>query len=189
MRLLPLPPESLSPELLQVHEGITRLVSKSQRHIEILDANGGLIGPFTAFMHFPRFGIPAAIFQRTLSTESRLPPKIREVTILTVGAHFNARYELYAHELTGADVGLSPTQVSTLASGGCPADLNEEEAIAHRVAQCLLQGRILPGSTYDLAQRLLGPDGVGELAYLVGGYCLISVLLNCFDVPVPAGDR
>ncbi|MEZ0214776.1 MAG: hypothetical protein ACAH27_17795 [Xanthobacteraceae bacterium] len=28
-------------------------------------------------------------------------------------------------------------------------------------------------------------DGVGELAFLVGGCSLISVVLNCFDMPAP----
>lgn len=189
MRLPPLPPESLSPELLQIHEGIVKLVSQSQGHIDILDANGGLIGPFPAYMHFPSFGVPAALFQRALNSEAKLPKRVREVAILTVGARFGARYELYAHELTGADVGLSPSQISTLASGGCPPDLSEEEMIGHHVARCLSAGRILPQSTYDLANRLLGEAGVGELAYLVGGYCLISVLLNCFDVPLPGGEH
>jgi len=185
MRLSPLPPESLSPELLQVHEGIVKLVSQSQGHIDILDSNGGLIGPFPAFLHFPQFGIPAILFQRAINTEARLPRRLREVVILAVGAHFGSRYEVYAHELTGADVGLSASQVSTLASGGRPDDLSEEEAIAYDVTRCLVGGHILPNSTYDLATELLGKDGVGELAYLVGGYCLISVLLNCFDVPCP----
>jgi len=181
-------PESLSPELLHIHEGIVKLVSHSQEHIDILGSNGGLIGPFPAYMHFPQFGIPAALFQRALSSEARLPKRVREVAILTVGARFGSRYELYAHELTAADVGLSPSQISTIASGGRPNDLSEEEAIGYDVAQCLVAGRILPTSTYNLAHRLLGADGVGELAYLVGGYCLISVLLNCFDVPVPGGE-
>jgi len=189
MRLPPLPPESLSPDLLQIHEGIVGLVSHTQEHIDILDANGGLIGPFPAYMHFPEFGIPAALFQRALNSEARLPKRVREVAILAVGAQFCSRYALYAHELTGADVGLSQSQISALASGSRPNDLSEEEAIAFDVARCLVHGRILPNSTYELATRRLGAAGVGELAYLVGGYCLISVLLNCFDVPVPGGDR
>jgi 4-carboxymuconolactone decarboxylase len=31
----------------------------------------------------------------------------------------------------------------------------------------------------------LGVNGAAELIYLVGLYCLVSVTLNGFDVPVP----
>lgn len=185
MRLPPLPPEALSPELREVHDGIVKLVAGSQQHIKMLDEQGALIGPFPALLHFPRFGIPAALFQRALNTEARLPNAVRQVVILAVGASFGARYELYAHEITGADAGLSPAQIATLAAGGRPVDLSETQAIAFDIAQCLLSRHALPSSTYESGKRLLGADGVGELAYLVGGYCLISVLLNCFDVPVP----
>jgi 4-carboxymuconolactone decarboxylase len=185
MRLPPIPPESLGPELREVHDGIVKLVAGSQEHIVMQDSQGALIGPFPALLHFPRFGVPAALFQRALNTEARLPNAVRQVAILAVGASFGARYELYAHEITGAHAGLSPSQIATVASGGRPADLSEEQAIAYDIAQCLLSKRTLPTSTYERGKELLGADGVGELAYLVGGYCLISVVLNCFDVPVP----
>lgn len=188
MRLPPLLPETLSPELREVHDGIVSLVSRSQEHIKMLDSQGALIGPFPALLHFPRFGIPAALFQRAVDTEARLPNNVRQVAILVVGASFGARYELYAHEITAAHAGLSPSQIATLAAGGRPTDLSEEEAIAYDAARCLVSGRILPTSTYERASELLGKDGVGELAYLVGGYCLVSVLLNCFDVPVPGAE-
>jgi len=29
---------------------------------------------------------------------------------------------------------------------------------------------------------------VGELTFLIGGYCLISMVLNSFDVPAPDTD-
>lgn len=185
MRLPPLPPETLSPELREVHDGIVSLVAQAQEHIVMLDSQGALVGPFPALLHFPRFGIPAALFQRAIETEARLPNALRQVAILTVGANFGARYELYAHEITGVHAGLSPSKVATLASGNRPPDLSEEEALVYDIAQCLLSRSILPSSIYERGKQLLGPDGVGELAYLIGGYCLLSVLLNCFDVPVP----
>ena len=113
---------------------------------------------------------------------------VREVAILTTGAHFNARYEIYAHEIMAGVAGLSASQIATLAISARPADLRPEEAIAHEVATALVRGQVLPASTYARAVALLGPDGVGELAFLIGGYCLIAMALNCFDAPVPDSD-
>jgi alkylhydroperoxidase family enzyme len=188
MRLPPLLPDTLSPQLREVHDGIASLVAQKQDRIVILNEQGALIGPFPPMLHFPQFGVPALLFQRALAAEARLAKTVREVAILTVGAAYNARYELYAHEITAAQVGLSPAQVATLAAGGRPTDLSDEEAIAHDVAKALVSGHILPTSTYDRAVQLLGRDGVGELAFLIGGYCLIAMILNCFDVPVPGAD-
>jgi alkylhydroperoxidase/carboxymuconolactone decarboxylase family protein YurZ len=188
MRLQPLLPETLSPELRQVHDEIAGLVARTQERIVVLNAQNALIGPFPAMLHFPQFGVPALVFQRSLSSEARLPKKVREVAILTVGAAFGARYELYAHEITAAEVGLSRSQIATLAAGDRPSELNDQEAIAYQVTRVLATGRILPSSTYARALEVLGRDGVGELVFLIGGYCLIAMLLNAFDVPVPDAD-
>lgn len=188
MRLQPLLPENLSPELRQVHDEIAALVARSQERIVVLNEHNALIGPFPAMLHFPQFGVPALVFQRSLSTEARLPKTVREVAILTVGAAFGARYELYAHEITAAEVGLSRTQIATLAAGELPSELNDEETIAHEVARVLSAGRILPSSTYARALEVFGPDGVGELVFLISGYCQIALILNAFDVPVPDAD-
>ncbi len=185
MRLPPLLPETLSPRLREVHDGVASLVAQTQERIVIADERGALIGPFPAMLHFPQFGVPALMLQRALAAEARLPGKVREVAILSVGAAYGARYQLYAHEITAAEVGLSPAQVATLAAGERPTDLSEQEAIAHDVSRALVSGQILPTFTYARAIRLLGCEGIGELAFLVGGYCLIAMVLNCFDVPVP----
>jgi len=46
----------------------------------------------------------------------------------------------------------------------------------------------VPASTYEHAVGLLGRDGFAELVFLAGGYGLIAMLLNAFDVPVPDAD-
>lgn len=188
MRLPPILPENLSPQLRELHDGIASVVTQKQSRIVIVNEQGGLIGPFPAMLHFPQFGVPALMFQRALAAEARLSKTVREVAILTVGATYGARYELYAHEITAAQVGLSTSQVATLAAGGRPANLSDEESIAYDVAKSLVSGHILPASTYDRATQLLGREGVGELVFLIGGYCLIAIVLNGFDVPVPGAE-
>ena len=188
MRLPPLNPEALAPDLRHVHDEIARLMTRSQPRVVAVDKGGALVGPFPAMLHFPQFGVPALAFQRALSVEARLPKRLREVAILTVGAALGARYELYAHEITAADVGLPCDQIAALAAGTRPATLSDEELIAHDVARVLAGGRILPTATYARAVELLGKEGVGELVFLISGYCSIGILLNAFDVPVPDCD-
>ena len=70
-------------------------------------------------------------------------------------------------------------------AGQRPTDLAREEAIAYDVASALVDRGVLPELTYHLAVQTFGQHGAAELIYLVGLYCLVSVTLNGFDVPVP----
>lgn len=185
MRLPPLNPDALDPERRAVHDTVVALMVRNQPQIVAQDENGALVGPFAAMLHFPHLGVPALRFLAALGTEARLPAAVREVAILTTGARFNARYEIYAHEIMGAVAGLTASQVATLAIGERPGDLRPDLAVAHDVARALSGGQYLAASTYRRAVELLGHEGMGELVFLIGGYSLIAMVLNGFDVPIP----
>lgn len=185
MRVHSLPPDTLGPELRQVHDEIANLVGRSQGRVVMIDAQGALTGPFPPMLQHPQFGIPALTFLRSLDTHATLDKAVREVAILTVGAAFGARFELYAHEIMAAAFGLSPDVIAALAAGGRPDGLTGQQAIAHDVALSLVTGHIVPASTYRHAMHLLGRDGVAELFFLIGGYSLIAIILNGFDMPAP----
>lgn len=185
MRINPLQPETLSPEIRYVHDEIANLVGNSQSQVTMVDASGALLGPFIPMLKYPQFGVHALSFLRTLDTQATLPKVLWEIVILTVGGFYGARFELYAHEIMAEAFGISKNIIATLASGGHPNGLDEKETIAHDIAYALVRGKIIPDSTYMHAVSLLGQDGVAELYFLIGGYSLIAVILNGFDIPAP----
>ncbi|GAO44677.1 carboxymuconolactone decarboxylase family protein [Flavihumibacter petaseus] len=185
MRIKPIPPEQLNEELRNVHEAIANLTGHRQSQVKMTDEHGALLGPFAPMLHYPQFGIPALSFLRAIDAQATLDRRVREVVILTVGAAFDARFELYAHQITGAAVGLAAGTIATLAAGGHPQELNEQEHIAHIITNALVRGHTIHDSTYNQATAILGKDGVAELFFLVAGYCLIAVILNGFDMPAP----
>lgn len=185
MRVSPLPPDTLGTELRQVHDEIANLVGRSQGQVSMIDAQGALTGPFPPLLQYPQFGIPALTFLRSLDTYATLNKAVREVAILTVGAAFGARFELYAHEIMAAAFGLSPDVIAALSAGGRPYGLTGQQTVAHDIAHSLATGHIVPESTYRQAVNLLGRDGVAELFFLIGGYSLIATILNGFDIPAP----
>jgi hypothetical protein len=63
--------------------------------------------------------------------------------------------------------------------------LTKAEAVAYDFTSALVNGGVLPELTYKAAVREFGVEGAAELSYLVGLYCLVSITLNTFDVPVP----
>ena len=55
--------------------------------------------------------------------------------------------------------------------------------MAYDVASALVRGSTLPELLYQSVRT--SKEGNAELINLVGLYCLVSVILNGFDVPVP----
>jgi len=146
---------------------------------------GALMGPWNPWLHEPRIG--GAIWQLTkaMTMEASLPDPVRQIAILVTGAHFNAAYEIYAHVAVAKKDAMSNERLATLVSGSRPNDLSKEEGVGYDVAYALVNGGVLPEPAYRLAVDTFGQHGANELIYLVGLYCLVSVTLNGFNVPVP----
>jgi hypothetical protein len=85
--------------------------------------------------------------------------------------------------------GLSEEKVADIVAGRRPADLTREEAVAYDFATTLVTGGVLPEPTYRTAVEQFGTQGAAELSYLIGYYCMVSVTLNTFDVPVPEAQH
>jgi 4-carboxymuconolactone decarboxylase len=101
---------------------------------------------------------------------------------------FRAAYEIYAHVLVAELGGLPDDNLATIVAGQRPSDLTLKEAVAYDVASALVSGGVLPELTYRQSVRAFGEEGTAEIINLVGLYCMVSVTLNGFDVPVPEVD-
>ncbi|MFT3796019.1 carboxymuconolactone decarboxylase family protein [Flavobacterium sp.] len=185
MRAAPLPPAEMNPEVRYVHDEVVNLVTRSQGPVSMVNPEGALIGPFPPMLRHPQFGIPALAFIRSLDNHATLPKKLKEVAILTVGAVFGSRFELYAHKIMAEHFGFSKTAVAYLASGYRPAELDEAESLAYQVANTLANGSTLSDSLYTRSIEVLGEEGTAELIFLIAGYAMLAMVLNGFDVPIP----
>jgi 4-carboxymuconolactone decarboxylase len=185
MRLPIIPPAELSSEQKPLYDDMRAGISKNfQGFINIRD-DGALLGPWNPWIHEPEFGRPVWELTKAMVSKPSLPPAVREVAILVTGAHFKSAYELYAHVIVAEHRGLSDEKLATIVAGQRPVDLTRQEAVAYDVASALVGGGVLPELTWRAAIEQFGQHGAAELSYLVGLYCLVSVTLNTFDVPVP----
>jgi 4-carboxymuconolactone decarboxylase len=188
MRLPPIAPSDLSPEQETLFEDMRAGVAAKYGGFITHCDDGAMLGPWNAWLHDPELGRAFWTVTQAMTKARRIPDAARQVAILVVGAHFGAAYEIYAHGAVAAAAhGMSPRRIATLAAGGRPEDLDDDEAVAHDVAKALLCGGVLAEPLYVLALDRFGQLGVNELIYLVGHYCFVSITLNGFAVPVPAG--
>jgi 4-carboxymuconolactone decarboxylase len=185
MRLKPLRPDELTAEQETLYASISKGIESSLQGFTAKQPDGALVGPFNAMIHFPELGKSLWDYNVALAKHGALPKSVRETAILVVGARFTARYEIYAHERVARTAGMTERQIAAVSSGQRPADLSGEDSIAYDIAAVLVRGAQLPESLYLVGKQQFGDKGLAELIQLIGCYCLVSVLLNAYDVPVP----
>jgi len=185
MRLPIIPPAELNAGQKPLYDDMRQGIAASfQGFVNVRD-DGALLGPWNPWIHEPDFGKPVWELVKAMATRPSLPATVREVAILVTGAHFRSAYELYAHVIVAERRGLSDEKLATIIAGQRPTDLTRQEAVSYDVASALVNGGVLPELTWRAAVEQFGPHGAAELSYLIGLYCLVSVTLNTFDVPVP----
>jgi len=154
---------------------------------EVINADGGLIGPFNAFVHAPGVGKHISALDGRLRFKSSIERRLLELMIITVDAAWKAEFEWWAHAQMAREHGVSDAIVAAIARGAEPPFGAEDEHVIYTVARELTRTGRLGQDDYDTAQRLLGDAGMVELVATCGYYTLISYLLNAFDVPLPPG--
>ena len=185
MRLPLIPPATLTPDQKPLYDDMKSGIETNFKGFRAVADDGTLIGPWNPWLNFPKMGGPVWDLVKAMSSSPTLPKPVREVAILVTGARFNAAYELYAHVLVAELRGLDDDKIATIVADQRPSDLTPDEGVAYDVTASLLNGGVLPQLVYDKAVKHFGAYGAAELIYLIGLYCMVSMTLNGFDVPVP----
>jgi len=185
MRLPLIAPADLTDQQKPLYEDMKKGIASDFSVFKTVAADGALMGPWNPWLHEPRIGGAIWELTKAMTAEATLPDPVRQVAILVVGARFDAAYELYAHIAVAETEGMGLDRLATLCAGSRPADLSPEEGCAYDVAYALTGGGTLPEPCYTRAVALFGQHGANELIYLVGLYCMVSMTLNGFNVPVP----
>ncbi len=157
------------------------------REGRLVNDQGGLHGPFNAFVHAPTVGRRLGELGRTLRFETSIERRLLEMAIITVGAWWKAEFEWWAHAQMARDNGVSDAVVEAVGRGEDPPFEAEDERTVYALARQLMQTGRVDDATYGNARELLGDAGLVELVSLCGYYATISFLLNAFEVPLPPG--
>ena len=146
----------------------------------------GLIGPFGVWMHAPDVGKAMSALGGKVRFATSLPNNVSEVAICTTGAFHRAKFEFAAHRGLAIRAGVDEVALDRIAAGEPPGLVGDEGA-AYAVARELLHDHAIAAATYADAVARFGPRGMVELITTVGYYCLVSLMLNGFQVGVIDG--
>ncbi len=144
-----------------------------------------LIGPFNPLLYSPMLGQGFMDYLAAERKHTTLSAKVREVIILSVGAVWQAAYELYAHTAVAEKAGLDAETVRVLAAGRSPEALPDDQRIAHEFSRRLAAEHQIDPGLYVEVEKTFGRKGVVDMVHLVSLYMGTSAMLNAFAVPVP----
>lgn len=165
--------------------------SEDQKRIadSIAGTRGSIRGPFGPWLHSPGLADPAQGVGAFLRYGSKMPANLRELAICTVGQHWQANFEWFAHAPIAIDEGVDAGAIELLRTGQKPAPLTDDEQLVHDLATEIINSGRLSDDSYKKGVAALGDELMVELVGLCGYYTLISFTLNVFQVPVPDGEE
>jgi len=184
MRLPLLLPAALTAKQRRLYKAFEEVTQAEEyQGFEVKNPAGAFVGPWAVLLHFPELAVPLGQFIGVAQKLDGISERARQVVILTLGAHLNAAYELYAHAPLAARAGLRSDQIAALSAGARPADLGEDELLAADLASALTRGGPVPGPLYDTAFAKLGQDALNAVVFITIHYLALGTLLNAYDVP------
>lgn len=157
------------------------------RTFDLVDADGGLTGPFNAMLYAPALGQTLQALGTAVRYATALSARARELAVLEVAAAWDSEFERYAHEAVGRAVGLTEPELDAArAAADVPLTDAYERAVV-TTTRTLARSGDLDDATYASAFDILGPVALVELTTLVGYYATLALQLRVFRVAAPRG--
>jgi 4-carboxymuconolactone decarboxylase len=174
MRLPKLSYEQLSPEQKKVWDEVVAGPRKKMH------------GPFFAWLHSPELlsrGQNLGLYARFLSS---LPPRLSELCILIMSAHWKVAGEWFDHSPIALDLGVDADALEALRKGEPAKFKRTDEITMYEFAQELLHKRDVSVATYKRTKDVLGERGVLDVVAVLGYYSFISMTMKAFAI-MPEG--
>lgn len=150
-------------------------------------------GPFFIWLHSPELlsrGEKLGLYSRF---QSSLAPRLSELCILIMAAHWRCGGEWIDHAPIARGHGVDAAALEALRRGQPAQFTQADEAVIYEMAQELLTTREVSDATYARAKDILAERGVLDVVAVLGYYSLIAMSMKTFaqkpeGVPDPFAD-
>ena len=183
-RLPPMQPPDLDVDQQALFDAIASTRIKILPKDALFDTDGGLRGPWNAEVLSPALGKHLEQLASAVRHENSLEPRLYEVAILVVGAHWQSQFEWFAHERIARKAGVAEAAFPLMRELR-PAEqlrgvLEDDEAAVYALALELVQTRRVCATTYRATRAALGGDDkkMADLCMTMGCYHAVSNILN-----------
>ncbi|MEY4872602.1 MAG: hypothetical protein RLZZ563_1932, partial [Pseudomonadota bacterium] len=144
-------------------------------------------GPLRVWLTSPGLADTAQALGAFCRFGTSLPPRLSELAILVTGAFWTSGFEWAVHAPIAQKAGLSDAVIEAIRIGQTPDFVHEDEAIIHTFATELHRDHKVHPATYARAIAAFGEQAVVDLVGILGYYTLMSMTINAFEMPLPAG--
>ncbi|WP_436529741.1 carboxymuconolactone decarboxylase family protein [Actinoplanes sp. HUAS TT8] len=186
MRLGKLLPEQLDAEQRAVYDAIAGGPRASGSAFRLVDADGGLEGPFNAMLLQPGLGGALQELGSAVRYRTAMTTRAREIAILTVARVWGSDFERYAHEAVAAVAGFRASELRALRTGDGVAFPDPADRLILDLSTALAERGDLTDDEFDAAREALGMPVLFELTTLIGYYSTLALQLRVFRVEAPA---
>jgi 4-carboxymuconolactone decarboxylase len=175
-RLEPLPVDQLTPEQKRIHD----LVIGSRKKLG---------GPFAVLLRNPPLADAVRQVLHSMREHGTLDKRLYELLVLTVVRHWSASYAWAVHEAPARAAGLDGAVIDAILARRRPTFTKPDEQAIYEAATSLLEDKKLSDAAYANLIKQFRLDKTIDIIALVGLYCMISTVINGFEVPTPNGER
>jgi len=149
----------------------------------------GLQGPSGIGLYSPKAAEHARALNRYLRFETGLPPRVREIAILTTAREMDSQFEWAAHEPEARKEGVEGRVIDIIKHRMPTAGLEETDAAVIELGRQIFRDRKVTSDTFAKAKALFGANKLVELVMLMGNYAGTAALLTAVDMQLHPGQK
>lgn len=116
--------------------------------------------------------------------KSELPPVLREIAILRVGALSRARYEVFQHERIARGLGMSEELIAAIRRGPDDPAFDDLQRLVMRFTDDVVRNVRASDDTFRPLAERLPVRQLQELTVTIGYYMTASRFLENFDIDI-----
>ena len=120
--------------------------------------------------------------------KSKLPPVLREIAILRVGALSSARYEVFQHERIARGLGMSEALLAAIRTGPDDPAFDDLQRLVVQFTDDVVHNVRASDTTFEPLRAKLSLQELQELTVTIGYYMTASRFLETFDIDIEGAD-
>jgi 4-carboxymuconolactone decarboxylase len=144
---------------------------------------------FRMLAHAPAVIRPWLALGGALLASLELPPRRRELAIMTVAHVSRCRYEWVQHEAIAAASGVTAEEIAAIAHDAAEGLLDPADAAVTRLAAEAVSNVEVSGQTIAETRAALGDRQAVELLCLVGFYVATAIVARSTDIDIDQPAR
>ena len=127
-----------------------------REHGGLAGADGALIGPFNALFLSPELGDAIQKLGAAIRYQTSLPADLLEVAICTMGGHWRANFEFWAHARLAVNAGVSEGAIDAIGDGEQPFFGDDRQQAVHQFGRELIENQRVSDETYEALKAMIG---------------------------------